>query len=498
MVRLTGTEADTAVIREAGEALRRGELVAFPTETVYGLGGNGLDAASSAKIYAAKGRPSDNPLILHIAEREELAPLVTEIPPAAKVLADRFWPGPMTLIFRKSALVPKETTGGLDTVAVRMPSHPAARALIRAAGVPVAAPSANLSGRPSPTEADRVREDLDGRIAWILDGGPSEIGLESTIIDLTGPAPVVLRPGYIGLSALRELFPEASLDPAVSAPPREDLRPKAPGMKYRHYAPKGRMTLVKGSPEAAAVYIRREALALRAQGKKPGVLCGEESEGRYEGLLTVSLGKTEGGAEPAHRLYEALRRMDDLGVTDIFSECFDGGPLGEALMNRLTKAAGYHIVQAEEETKMIAIGCDHGGFELKQEILRHLEKRGLAYRDFGCYGTASCDYPVYGRAVAEAVAGGECERGILICGTGIGISITANKVKGIRAALCTDCFMAEATRLHNDANILALGGRVVGPGLALKIVDTFLDTPFSGEERHVRRISQIEPEEADE
>ena len=504
---LDGGPGDDAVYRKAGEIIRAGGLVAFPTETVYGLGGNGLNAASSAKIYAAKGRPSDNPLILHIADIGELAPLVKEIPGAAEPLADAFWPGPMTLIFRKSSIVPDETTGGLDTVAVRMPSHPAARRFIRAAGVPIAAPSANLSGRPSTTSAAHVKEDLDGRIDMILDAGPSDIGLESTIIDLTGEKPVILRPGFIGRERLEALLGEVEVDRTILEKPAEDLRPKAPGMKYRHYAPKAEVTLVEG--ENAPETIRQEALRAAGKGLRTGIICSRETAPLYEDLAgesaagpaalrIYSLGSRSEPKTVAHELFDTLRRLDAEGIEAVYSEAFDEGELGMAIMNRLRKAAGYRILQAppadrkKEEKRMIAIGCDHGGYALKQEILQHLAKRGLETKDYGCYSEASCDYPVYAKAVAKAVAAGEAEKGILICGTGIGVSITANKVHGIRAAAVSDCFTAEATRQHNDANVLCMGARTLGPGLALKIVDIFLDTPFSGEERHARRIAQIE------
>ena len=504
---LTGGPGDEEVYRRAGEIIRAGGLVAFPTETVYGLGGNGLNAASSAKIYAAKGRPSDNPLILHIADIEALAPLVREIPEAAVRLADAFWPGPMTLIFKKSQIVPDETTGGLDTVAVRMPSHPAAQAFIRAAGVPIAAPSANLSGRPSTTSAAHVQEDLDGRIDMILDAGPSDIGLESTIIDLTGEKPVILRPGFIGRERLENLLGEVEIDRTVLTKPTEDLRPKAPGMKYRHYAPKAEVTIVEG--EGAAETILAEAVRTAREGRRTGIICSEETASRFEAaaedlakqgfsLRVFRAGSRLAPETVARNLFDLLRQLDAEGAETVWSEAFNEGELGMAIMNRLRKAAGYRILQAppaekkKEEQSMIAIGCDHGGYALKQEILQHLAGRGLDVKDYGCYSEASCDYPVYAKAVAKAVAAGEAEKGILICGTGIGVSITANKVRGIRAAAVSDCFTAEATRLHNDANVLCMGARTLGPGLALKIVDIFLDTPFSGDERHVRRIAQIE------
>ncbi len=348
-MRLSGEPSDMAIFEQAGAIIRQGGLVAFPTETVYGLGGNGLNAASSGKIYAAKGRPSDNPLILHIAERRELTPLVENVPELAEKLMDAFWPGPMTLIFRRSALVPKETTGGLDTVAVRMPSHPAARKLILAAGVPIAAPSANLSGRPSTTTAAHVWEDLAGRIEMILDGGPSDIGLESTIIDVTGPQPMILRPGYIGLEHLQALLGEVAVDPTVFVKPDASLRPKAPGMKYRHYAPKSDVILVEGRTEQVTDYILREAAAAAQAGKRVGVLCCDESLGAYDfgeaPVRVLSLGTRSREESIAHNLFDTLRELDTEGLELVYSEVFAEGELGMAIMNRLRKAAGYHIVK---------------------------------------------------------------------------------------------------------------------------------------------------------
>jgi len=352
--RLSGGPEDEEIYREAGTIIREGGLVAFPTETVYGLGGNGLSGASSAKIYAAKGRPSDNPLILHIAGMEELPALVSDIPDAAKRLAEAFWPGPMTLIFRKSSLVPPETTGGLDTVAVRMPSHPAAQRFIRAAGVPIAAPSANLSGRPSPTTAKHVREDLDGRIDMILDGGPADIGRESTIIDVTEETPVILRPGYIGREALETLLGKVELDRAVFAEPAQGVKPKAPGMKYRHYAPKAEMTLVEGAFAAEAIL--KEAAASARAGRRTGILCSEETKDRYsplaeelgaEGfsLKLFCAGRRSDPESIAHRLFGLLRQFDEDGIEVVWAESFDEGGIGTAVMNRLRKAAGYRIMR---------------------------------------------------------------------------------------------------------------------------------------------------------
>ncbi|WP_434310636.1 L-threonylcarbamoyladenylate synthase [Hominifimenecus sp. rT4P-3] len=346
---MTTKEERCPAIQRAARLLREGKLVAFPTETVYGLGGNGLDPQAASRIYAAKGRPSDNPLILHICDREELPPLVRRIPEAAKRLMDAFWPGPLTLIFEKSEKVPLESTGGLDTVAIRFPSHPVAQELIREAGVPIAAPSANLSGRPSPTTAEHVIQDLSGRIEMILDGGPVEIGLESTIIDVTGEIPLILRPGYISLVQLREVLGSGEFDPAILGKPDSDLRPRAPGMKYRHYAPKAELTIVEGKPEAVASRILSLAKEKKNQGFRVGILCSEESRGRYDASFVKTIGTRAKEETIAHNLYRCLREFDEEEKEFVYSEAFSEGPLGAAIMNRLMKAAGYRILQAGGE-----------------------------------------------------------------------------------------------------------------------------------------------------
>lgn len=336
--RITGYQEDE--LKRAAKILRGGGLVAFPTETVYGLGGNGLQKDAAKKIYAAKGRPSDNPLILHISCQEELSSIVKSIPPAAEKLMQEFWPGPMTLIFEKAASVPEETTGGLDTVAVRMPSHEGARQLIAAAGVPLAAPSANTSGRPSPTRAEHVREDLDGVIDMIIDGGPVGIGIESTIVDVTEEIPVILRPGDITRERLERVVGRVRMDPGLSAD-NSTVRPKAPGMKYRHYAPRGTMTVFEGETAEVVTVIQAEAEQYPAE--KVGILATEETAADYSyGQIVIA------GSRKKHTvgqgLYDALRTFDHLGVEVILSESFSGEDKSEAIMNRLLKAAGNNIV----------------------------------------------------------------------------------------------------------------------------------------------------------
>lgn len=348
---------DTQRIREeelleAAKILKQGGLVAFPTETVYGLGANALNEEAAKKIYAAKGRPSDNPLIAHVADFEAVGSLVKEIPEAGRKLMEKYWPGPLTLVFPKSDIVPYGTTGGLETVAIRMPGDPVARTLIRLAGVPVAAPSANTSGRPSPTTADHVYQDMNGKIEMLVDGGPVGIGLESTIVDVSGSVPVMLRPGAITLEMLRETLGEVEVDPAILGPLREGVKPKAPGMKYRHYAPKAELTLVEtqrscedADQSLVIEKIRELAGEKLAAGYRVGIICTDETREFYKEGIVKSLGVRAHEETIAHNLFAVLREFDDLQVDFIYSESFSREQLGQAIMNRLTKAAGYHILK---------------------------------------------------------------------------------------------------------------------------------------------------------
>ena len=332
-------------LMEAAEIIRAGGLVAFPTETVYGLGANALDEEAAKKIYAAKGRPSDNPLIAHISCMEELEPLVSRIPEAGRKLAEAYWPGPLTMVFPKSSVVPYGTTGGLDTVAVRMPSDPVARRLIALAGVPIAAPSANTSGRPSPTTAQHVWQDMNGKIEMILDGGPVGIGVESTIVDVSGQVPTLLRPGAVTMEMLRETAGRVEIDPAIQGPPREGVRPKAPGMKYRHYAPHADLLLVEGELDAVIGRINFLAKEKLGQKYRVGVICTDETRNRYRYGEIRSVGQRSKEETIAHNLFAVLREFDDLEVDYIYSESFSSEHLGQAIMNRLTKAAGYHVIR---------------------------------------------------------------------------------------------------------------------------------------------------------
>ncbi|MBR5348888.1 MAG: threonylcarbamoyl-AMP synthase [Lachnospiraceae bacterium] len=378
---------DDEELKRAGAVIRAGGLVAFPTETVYGLGGNALDADASRRIYAAKGRPSDNPLIVHISDFSQVYMLADEVPETAKRLADAFWPGPLTMILKKAELVPETTTGGLSTVALRMPNHPAALGLIEQAGVPIAAPSANRSGRPSPTTAAHVFEDMAGKIPMILDGGEVEIGVESTIVDLTGETPMVLRPGYISREMLEKVLGiQVELDPAIVVKPVTEplttegtihpeasnddsgsfasnvvsegsgskqqngestlLKPKAPGMRYRHYAPKAPMILVKGPAQAVTAYICKQIEDNKD--KKIGVLCSAQTAPVYKDASRVVVAGAQGDIVAlAHNLYADLRDFDEGDIDRIYAEDFgiaEDANLKEALENRMMKAAGGHIV----------------------------------------------------------------------------------------------------------------------------------------------------------
>lgn len=334
---------DREVMEEASRVLHRGGMVAFPTETVYGLGADALDEKASARIYAAKGRPSDNPLIVHISDIEQLDKLVCEIPDNAKKLMDAFWPGPMTLIFKKSGLVPDGTTGGLDTVAVRMPDHKAALELIRTSGVAIAAPSANTSGRPSPTTAAHVADDLSGKIDMIIDGGTVGIGIESTIVDVTSEIPMVLRPGYITMEMLENVVGKVETDKAITGPVSPDIKPKAPGMKYKHYAPKAELTMFSGELKNVVKHINSLTDKNVKSGIKTGIIACEETKDMYEAGEVLSIGSRNNEDTIAHNLYGVLRKFDDMNVDVIYGETFEDNRLGQAIMNRLLKAAGYHV-----------------------------------------------------------------------------------------------------------------------------------------------------------
>ena len=329
---------DTA---EAAEILRRGGLLGIPTETVYGLGANALDEAAARKIYEAKGRPSDNPLIAHVADPEDVEALVEYIPENGRKLMEAFWPGPLTMVLQRKRVVPDVVTAGLDTVGMRCPAHPVCRAILAAADVPVAAPSGNTSGRPSPTNMADMLEDMDGKIDGIVDGGPCAVGVESTIVDLTVMPPRLLRPGGVTLEQLRDALGEVAVDPAVTRLMGAGEQPRAPGMKYRHYAPKAPVTVVAGPPERTAEHIARSLTP------GDGVICFDEFAGEFPGCQIQRMGPAGDKSAQARHIFAALRAFDHTEVPRIWAQCPDPSGLGLAINNRLNKAAGFHIVEVK-------------------------------------------------------------------------------------------------------------------------------------------------------
>lgn len=332
--RLTENDID-----EAAAILRDGGLLGIPTETVYGLGANGLNEEAVAHIFEAKGRPQDNPLILHVPSADHLERYCKEIPLTAYQLAEAYWPGPMTMILKRKPIVPDVVTAGLDTVGMRCPSHPLCHAILEAADVPVAAPSGNTSGRPSPTTAAHMWEDMDGKIDAIVDGGPCSVGVESTIIDLTETPARLLRPGGITLEQLEAVLGEVAVDPAVTRLMGAGEKPKAPGMKYRHYAPKAPVTVVTGDPKKSAEYIAAHA----APGD--GIICFDEFAPLFPSHYVEQLGPAGDKGEQARHIFDALRFFDHTPVKSIWAQCPDASGIGLAISNRLNKAAGFHIIE---------------------------------------------------------------------------------------------------------------------------------------------------------
>ena len=365
------TVEDKESIAQAADILRRGGLLAIPTETVYGLGANGLDETAVLHIFEAKGRPQDNPLILHIPDASWLTRYCEDVPDAAYKLAERFWPGPLTMILKKKPCVPLRTTGGLETVGMRCPDHAVTRAIIEASGVPVAAPSANTSGRPSCTTAEHVREDMWGKIDGIVDGGPCQVGVESTIIDLTVTPPRLLRPGGLPLESLRAVLGEVTVDRAVTGQVAPGEKPRAPGMKYRHYAPKAPVTVVTGPAARSADYIRRHI------GENAGVICFDEFAPLFSGHIIHRLGPADDKLAQAQHVFDALRTFDGTSVTEIWAQSPDDGGLGLAVANRLKKAAGFHVADASP----LLLGITGPTGAGKTSALRALEKLGACVLD---------------------------------------------------------------------------------------------------------------------
>lgn len=360
-------ESDPNAVRDAAAILHRGGLLGIPTETVYGLGADALNEDAVSRIFLAKGRPQDNPLIIHVPDASWLERYCRSVPPAAYQLAERFWPGPLTMILPRRDIVPLQTTGGLETVGVRCPNHPVTLAIIEAAGVPIAAPSGNTSGRPSPTTAAHMIEDMDGRIDGIVDGGPCTVGVESTIIDLTVTPPRLLRPGGLPLESLRQVLGEVAVDKAVTGLLAAGERPRAPGMKYRHYAPHAPVTVVTGEPERSA----RRIQGLLSD--TAGVICFDEYAPLFPGHIIHKLGPAADKSAQARHVFDALRTFDGTDVTEIFAQCPDDGGLGLAVANRLKKAAGFHLIDAD---RPLIVGLTGGTGAGKTSALAALEDLG--------------------------------------------------------------------------------------------------------------------------
>lgn len=335
---------DIRFIEEAGKVIRNGGTVAFPTETVYGLGANALDDEAVKKIFIAKGRPQDNPLIIHVSTKE-ISGLVKDVPEVAQKIIDKFWPGPLTVILEKKDIIPNVTSANLKTIGIRMPNSEIALKLIELAERPIAAPSANISGRPSPTEVERCVEDLNGRVDYIIGGESSDIGVESTIVDCTVNPPLVLRPGGITLEMLKEINPEIELDKALKSKPNDYFKPKAPGMKYKHYAPNAHLKIIKGKNEKTIEIINEIVENYIEKGNDVAILTTNENLNKFNNGKVISLGSENDLKEIAKNLFEALRKCDDLGVQYILCQGFEENGVGLAIMNRLNKAAGYDILE---------------------------------------------------------------------------------------------------------------------------------------------------------
>jgi L-threonylcarbamoyladenylate synthase len=347
LLKVNAEKPDAEKIQIAAEIIRKGGLVAFPTETVYGLGADALNPEAVLALFEAKKRPLDNPPIVHVADQKEVYRLVLEVPPKAKVLMDKFWPGPLTLIFKHSSIVPKETVAGLDTIAIRMPKHKIALELIRQSHCPIAAPSANLAGKPSPTTAQHVHEDLEGQIDAIIDGGATNIGVESTVVDLSVEPPMLLRPGGTPFEALKKALVDLKLHPFVEAEQELSLKQiRSPGMKHKHYAPKAEVILVEGKMPAVSAKIKALSESYKAEGKKVGVLATDETQTNYRADVVKSLGSRSNLATIAQNLFRLLREVDAENVDVIIAEGVSSEGLGLAVMNRLRKASAYHIIKA--------------------------------------------------------------------------------------------------------------------------------------------------------
>lgn len=369
-------------LEEAAELIRQGETVVFPTETVYGLGGNALDSEAVKKIFAAKGRPSDNPLIVHIADFSQIKEFVEEIPDTAKILAEAFWPGPLTMIFKKKPCIPNEVSAGLDTVGIRIPSDKTARMFLSKCGVPVAAPSANISGRPSPTTFEHVFEDMQGRVGGIIKGESSEVGVESTVLDLTAQVPTVLRPGGVSAEQLREVLGEV----LVSSELKEDGIPKAPGMKYKHYSPKGQVYILSGSVDEAKKFIeKRSALTSVAV-----LMFDEFSEYMTDAAVTLSLGSKNNPKDAAHRLFDCLRKCDTLEVKEIYVPEIPETGLWRAVRNRLYKAAAARVIKAKNAKSVLFVCTGNTCRSPMAEGIFNISRKNAVAMSAGLFASGSC------------------------------------------------------------------------------------------------------------
>ena len=446
------SENDKEQIAAAAEILRSGGLLAIPTETVYGLGADALNEGAVKGIFEAKGRPQDNPLILHVPDASWLSRYCEDVPEAAYRLAEEFWPGPLTMVLKKKPIVPLRTTGGLDTVGMRCPDHAVTRAIIETAGVPVAAPSANLSGRPSCTTAAHVRADMDGKIDGVVDGGECAVGVESTILDLTVTPPRLLRPGGLPLERLEAVLGEVALDEAVTRQLGADESPRAPGMKYRHYAPRAPVTAVTGTPAESARWMRANV------SDGAGVIVFSEFAALFPTQTVRAIGAAADKAEQARRIFDALRSFDDTEVAEIFAQCPDGAGLGLAVGNRIKKAAGFHTVDARDGKCVVGItGCTGAG---KTTLLRALAERGAAIFDCDafCYELLRTDAALRGdlkAAVPGVLRGGELERqklGKLVFGDADKLAVLDRVVrKHLPRALCKAITQSDAALVGIDA-----------------------------------------------
>ena len=342
IVRMNENDINENEIKKMAEILKKGETVIFPTETVYGLGANALDGEAAKKIYEAKGRPSDNPLIVHIAHKNEIENITEGVTEKARMVIDKFWPGPITVILNKKNIIPDVTSGGLDTVAVRMPSNKIANALIDAAGIPIAAPSANISGRPSPTRAEHVYNEMNGRVSGIIMGGDCNFGLESTVVDFTGEFPMILRPGSITREMLQEVVGSVDLDPSLEKK-EDNIKAKAPGMKYKHYSPKADVYIIRGEKKNTAEKMNELSKANSEKGIKTGIICMSDIAEKVGADEIIDLGDTY--EKVGANLFDALIQMDERGADVVYSEAFSTEGVGQAIMNRLLKSAAYKIIE---------------------------------------------------------------------------------------------------------------------------------------------------------